>query len=85
MTPEQRVEDNAYESFSDQWGGNDDMMADLVAGFVPRSALAASEAEITRIKEANENLGAWMSAALDDPKVCEAMKTDINEWFLASR
>lgn len=28
-------------------------------------------------------LGAWMSAALDDPNVCEAMKADIREWFSA--
>lgn len=28
-------------------------------------------------------LGAWMSAALDDPAVCDAMKADIQEWFSA--
>lgn len=28
-------------------------------------------------------LGGWMSAALDDPAVCEAMKADINRWFSA--
>ena len=32
---------------------------------------------------ANVALGSWMSAALDDPKVCEAMKADIREWFSA--
>ena len=32
---------------------------------------------------ANVKLGAWMSAALDDPNVCEAMKADIREWFSA--
>lgn len=32
---------------------------------------------------ASVNLGAWMSAALDDPKVCDAMKADIREWFSA--
>ena len=26
-------------------------------------------------------VGSWLSAALDDPKVCEAMKADIREWF----
>ena len=30
---------------------------------------------------ANVRLGTWMSAALDDPKVCDAMKADIREWF----
>lgn len=32
---------------------------------------------------ASVKLGAWMSAALDDPNVCDAMKADINEWFSA--
>ncbi len=26
-------------------------------------------------------VGSWLSAALDDPKVCEAMKSDIRDWF----
>jgi hypothetical protein len=26
-------------------------------------------------------LGAWLSAALDDPKVCKEMKNDIENWF----
>ena len=26
-------------------------------------------------------LGKWMSAALDDPNVCDEMKSDIREWF----
>lgn len=26
-------------------------------------------------------VGSWLSAALDDPKVCAEMKRDINEWF----
>lgn len=32
---------------------------------------------------ASVKLGGWMSAALDDPAVCEAMKADIREWFSA--
>jgi hypothetical protein len=32
---------------------------------------------------ASVKLGAWMSAALDDPNVCDAMKADIQEWFSA--
>lgn len=32
---------------------------------------------------ANVKLGSWMSAALDDPNVCDAMKADIREWFSA--
>lgn len=26
-------------------------------------------------------IGSWLSAALDDPSVCEAMKADIRDWF----
>lgn len=26
-------------------------------------------------------IGAWLSAALDDPSVCEEMKSDIRQWF----
>lgn len=32
---------------------------------------------------ASVELGGWMSAALDDPNVCDAMKADINRWFSA--
>ena len=32
---------------------------------------------------ASVRLGSWMSAALDDPKVCDEMKADIREWFSA--
>lgn len=28
-----------------------------------------------------DRLGAWLSAALDDPNVCDEMKGDIREWF----
>lgn len=27
------------------------------------------------------SVGSWLSAALDDPKVCDAMKSDIRDWF----
>lgn len=32
-----------------------------------------------------DRLGAWMSAALDDPKVCDAMKADIQAWFASGQ
>ena len=38
---------------------------------------------ITKLTESNDKLGAWMAAALDDPKVCEEMKGDISAWFEA--
>lgn len=28
-------------------------------------------------------VGSWLSAALDDPNVCDAMKADIRHWFEA--
>ena len=32
---------------------------------------------------ADEKIGKWLSAALEDPTTCSAMKDDINEWFRA--
>lgn len=34
-----------------------------------------------RLKEAADPIGGWLSAALDDEKVCEEMKRDIRSWF----
>lgn len=31
--------------------------------------------------EVEESLGAWLSAVLDDDKVCQEMKIDIIKWF----
>lgn len=36
-----------------------------------------------RLIMAEVRLGRWMSAALDDPNVCDEMKADIREWFSA--
>jgi len=36
----------------------------------------ASDKEI-----ADEKIGKWLSAALEDPSTCQSMKDDINEWF----
>lgn len=30
---------------------------------------------------AHQHLGAWMSAAMDDPNTCKAMKQDITQWM----
>lgn len=32
--------------------------------------------------EAEWNLGAWLSAAMDDPNVCQEFKDDITDWFV---
>ena len=40
--------------------------------------LAEHEAVMASVK-----IGGWLSAALDDPAVCDAMKADINQWFSA--
>ena len=32
---------------------------------------------------ADEKVGKWLSAALEDPSTCGAMKDDVNEWFRA--
>lgn len=37
------------------------------------------------IHEASDRIGAWLSAALDDPGVAPEMKADINAWFAAGQ
>lgn len=32
-------------------------------------------------RQADLKIGAWLSAALEDPSTCQSMKDDINEWF----
>jgi len=34
-----------------------------------------------RKHQADLKIGAWLSAALEDPSTCQSMKDDINEWF----
>lgn len=40
--------------------------------------------EIERLRGARDGLGHWLSAALDDPKVCDEMKIDIRRWMEAT-
>jgi hypothetical protein len=35
--------------------------------------------------KADDAIGRWLSAALEDPNVCAEMKADINAWFEAKR
>ncbi len=50
---------------------------------VERLLLADRAARDGGLREASLSVGKWMSAALDDPDVCDEMKADINEWFNA--
>ena len=43
------------------------------------------EVLVSTDKEVSDRLGKWMSAALDDPNVCEEMKNDIRAWFSAGQ
>lgn len=47
------------------------------------AALPARTEAQGRAIMASARLGKWMSAALDDPAVCNDMKADIREWFSA--
>ncbi len=56
------------------------------AGFTAKTCnLVRSAAdEIDRLRafaSANDRIGPWLSAALDDPQVCREMKADITAWF----
>ena len=37
--------------------------------------------KLTDKRDADLKIGAWLSAALEDPSTCQSMKDDINEWF----
>lgn len=39
------------------------------------------EIKLEKAKEAFDLMGKWLSAALDDPKVCDEMKSDIQKFF----
>jgi hypothetical protein len=46
--------------------------------------IEAAITEIERLRAANDRVGKWLSAAIDDPGVCQEMKDDIAAWFVAS-
>jgi len=43
--------------------------------------LAYKENDLQELREAFDLVGKWLSAAQDDPKVCDAMKADITKAF----
>ena len=43
--------------------------------------MTPDEYESDAKREADLKIGAWLSAALEDPSTCQSMKDDINEWF----
>jgi hypothetical protein len=53
--------------------------ARLVIATLRSSAFAQRPA----VQKADYKIGWWLSAALEDPAVCEEMKADINAWFEA--
>src|SRR5262245_3440359 len=57
-------------------GGWADTFADDLAALLRRQPKQ-------RLLEACDGVGKWLSAALDDPKVCDEMKADINAFFSA--
>ena len=56
-----------------------DLVGDDFAPIWDESILLAEHEAV----QASVDVGGWLSAALDDPNVCDAMKTDINRWFSA--
>ena len=52
--------------------------------------LRHAETKLARAREiiaaknaADDKIGSWLSAALEDPGVCAEMKADIEQWFAA--
>lgn len=50
-----------------------------------RAQVAERDRVIAASRESNDRVGSWLSAALDDPKVCEEMKADIRAWMEATK
>jgi len=46
-----------------------------------QSELASAEECIEDLRSVEFNIGKWLSAALEDPNVCDEMKADIVAWF----
>lgn len=50
---------------------------------LPFDKFVTNTDQLNRIAKTSVSLGMWMSAALDDPNVCGAMKQDIVSWLEA--
>lgn len=58
--------------------------AKVVAAWNQRASLATPsvpDIDLDQLLYRCDKLGEWMSAALDDPKVCKEMKADLMSWF----
>ena len=88
------IDNSISDSFEQDWSSMDGAKAVVGAlehnglRIVPTPEPAGELVErldkiVRRSVMASVALGNWMSAALDDPKVCAAMKADIQEWFSA--
>lgn len=49
----------------------------------PTTDVSVRRQDLERLMNASDELGFWMSAALDDPHVCAEMKACAQEWFRA--
>lgn len=46
-------------------------------------SLHERDKDAAKLRAANDRIGPWLSAALEDPQVCAEMKADIAAWFAA--
>lgn len=65
MTP------TAHDEWAKSVGIKRDLVAEVVEGFD----------HLQQKIKVDERIGYWLSAALEDPSVCQSMKDDINAWF----
>ena len=68
--------DGIVYTVAESWHQVAQMMVD------PYSAdFAKGQSAVRTMGDVEQKLGAWMSSALDDPAVCDAMKDDVRQWF----
>jgi hypothetical protein len=65
----------SYDFEKEEEQDEDDFEEPLIDGYPLHSGLP------NRKHQADLRIGAWLSAALEDPSTCQSMKDDINEWF----
>ena len=76
LCPHVTKQKQVYEAIKAALEAKDEPVAWSHAGAMPP--------EQEQMKEAAYRLAPWLSAALDDPKVCQEYKNDINAWFDAA-
>lgn len=79
VAAQQQIATATYEMMQDELK----LLADVVGVSDEEAVILNLKAQLAIAIQGMDKIGPWMSAALDDPKVCNEMKADIREYFEA--